>query len=235
MENPPAIISEVTAWSSNQSLMVIESQETYDSYSESLKQLKTKAKELEKERKIITEPLNVSLKAVNAMFKKPSEALAKIEKQAKALMVGWVVKQNEIEEEKIKVLREKARQKQEEADAELRKAYQRQALVQSAEDEKETKKAAMLASLAESKQEAAAAMPTEVETTKAGSGNTLIKSWEIEIVNYQVLIEYLVEKKYLGYFKIEEGKIKKLANEREGKLNFPGIKTVEKTDMRTRV
>lgn len=67
----------------------IETQADYTGAAEALQDVKGKQKELETLRKEIVEPLNKSVKLINALFSKPLERLQAAERTIKAALLGY--------------------------------------------------------------------------------------------------------------------------------------------------
>jgi hypothetical protein len=76
--------------------MAIDSPETYELAADELMAIKSKSKQLEEQRTSITGPINKALKAVNDLFRGPSDYLASAEKMIKGKMIAYTTEQERI-------------------------------------------------------------------------------------------------------------------------------------------
>jgi hypothetical protein len=79
----------------------INSAEDYDAISEILKDIKTQFKQIEKERKAVTDPLNAVIKKVNGWFKPTKDDFTKIEKAIKRKMADYQLSQKQKQTEAL--------------------------------------------------------------------------------------------------------------------------------------
>lgn len=87
---------QVTTVSNQAGDLLIDSPESLSQATDILSKIKTSAKEIEKRKKEITDPLNASLKSARALFKPLEDDLATAEKTIKDKMLDY---SNEVEEE----------------------------------------------------------------------------------------------------------------------------------------
>jgi hypothetical protein len=85
---------QVTTVSNQAGDLLIDSQESLSTATDILSKIKTSAKEIEKRKKEITDPLNASLKSARALFKPLEDDLATAERTIKGKMLDY---SNEVE------------------------------------------------------------------------------------------------------------------------------------------
>lgn len=85
---------QVTTVSNQAGDLLIDSQESLSTATDILSKIKTSAKEIEKRKKEITDPLNASLKSARALFKPLEDDLATAERTIKTKMLDY---SNEVE------------------------------------------------------------------------------------------------------------------------------------------
>lgn len=85
---------QVTTVSNQAGDLLIDSQESLSTATDILSKIKTSAKEIEKRKKEITDPLNASLKSARALFKPLEDDLATAERTIKGKMMDY---SNEVE------------------------------------------------------------------------------------------------------------------------------------------
>lgn len=73
--------------------LTITTQSEYEHAGEVLQEIKSRSKELDKQRKEITNPIDAAKKAVMDLFKPPIELLEKAEAKIKNLMIGYTTEQ----------------------------------------------------------------------------------------------------------------------------------------------
>jgi len=102
----------------SEQFMVIETQVQYASANEFLSVVKQKGKEIDDERKSITEPMNQALKAANAVYQPRIKKCAEVEEIVKQAMATFLRVQDAAakkEEERLAGLRAKQNERREEA------------------------------------------------------------------------------------------------------------------------
>jgi colicin import membrane protein len=193
---------------------VIDSPEMYQLAADELQQIKALQKNVEKQRTDITGPMNQALKAVNALFKAPSDWLDQAEQVLKRAMLTY-------QQEEERKRREEQQRLEREAAAE-RARVEAEAAVESARAEKEAESlrlqaqqaqqsgdvetAARLASQAESREEQGAVVAQELAQTKdlisapvaakavpKVSGISTRKVWKVEVTDKLAFIKYIAE------------------------------------------
>lgn len=91
---------------------VVQDQETADGANEILVRITTGLKEIEKKRKSFTQPLNQSLKEINATFKEITEPIVSAKNTLSSRLMAWrAAEQRRIREEQEKAQREEERRR----------------------------------------------------------------------------------------------------------------------------
>lgn len=188
-----------------QSMQVVDA-ETYGFAADELKAIKTKAKQIEDQRTGITGPLNKVLKAVNDLFRGPTELLEQAEKIVKNKMLAYDQEQERIAAEarrkaeeaaatERKRLADEAAARQAEADAQARAAAEAKA----AGDAQAAALATAAAQRAQAEAQAAAetsqmvvATPVATAPTKV-AGVSTSKKIEFEVVSLHDLVKHIAE------------------------------------------
>lgn len=146
---------------------VIDGPEAYGLAGEELQAIKRRAKEIEAQRTGITGPLNQVLKAVNDLFRTPTDTLGKAEAALKGKMLAWQQDQERIAAEARRKAEEAAaaerRRLEEEAAAAQREAQAQAAAAAAAERAQLQALAAAEAAKAAGNAEAAAAAQREAQ------------------------------------------------------------------------
>lgn len=89
--------------------IIIDSPELLEMAGEDLRQIKALAKEVEEKRTAITGPLNKAVKAVNDLFRAPTEYLEAAEKSLKAAILTYTTEQERIAAEARRLAEQQAR------------------------------------------------------------------------------------------------------------------------------
>jgi hypothetical protein len=105
--------------------LIISSQEEFESASGLLTQVKTRGKELDKQRKSITNPLDEAKKNVMELFRKPIDLLKKAEDTIKRGMLNYTSEQERKAREEEERLRKLAEKQAEEERKRLEKRIER--------------------------------------------------------------------------------------------------------------
>lgn len=193
---------------------VIDSPEMYEMAAGELQQIKTLQKGVEKQRTDITGPMNAALKAVNALFKAPSDWLDQAEAVLKRSMLGYQQAEEARRREAQRIAEaaaaaERARIAAAAAAAEAAARAEAEALRKQAEEAKkqgDVESAARLASQAESRVEEGAVTAQELAQTKElisaptvekivpkVSGISTRKIWKVEVTDKLAFVKYIAE------------------------------------------
>lgn len=133
----------------------IDSVETYGFAADELKAIKSKANAIEEQRTAITGPINKALKAINDLFRGPTELLSQAERTIKSKMLAWDQEQERVAAE--------ARRRAEEAAAAERKRLEAEA----AERQREAAAQAAAAAAAAAKGDEQAASLAQANAQRA--------------------------------------------------------------------
>jgi hypothetical protein len=193
---------------------VIDGPEMFEMAAAELQQIKALQKGVEKQRTDITGPMNTALKAVNALFKTPSDWLDQAEQVLKRAMLGYQQEeQRKQREEQQRRDREAAAERARvEADAAAERARsekEAQALRDQAAEAAKTgdvEAAARLETAAESRQEQAQMVVQELAQTRElisaatvektvpkVSGLSTRKVWKVEVTDKLAFVRYIAE------------------------------------------
>lgn len=193
---------------------VIDSPEMYEMAASELQQIKTLQKGVEKQRTDITGPMNAALKAVNALFKAPSDWLDQAEAVLKRSMLGYQQAEEAKRREAQRIAEaaaaaERARIAAAAAAAEAAARAEAEALRKQAEEAKkqgDIESAARLASQAESRVEEGAVTVQELAQTKElisaptvekaipkVSGLSMRRVWKVEVTDKLAFVKYIAE------------------------------------------
>ncbi|MBU6488280.1 MAG: hypothetical protein KGQ57_10675 [Burkholderiales bacterium] len=193
---------------------VIDSPEMYEMAAGELQQIKTLQKGVEKQRTDITGPMNAALKAVNALFKAPSDWLDQAEAVLKRSMLGYQQAEEAKRREAQRIAEaaaaaERARIAAAAAAAEAAARAEAEALRKQAEEAKkqgDVESAARLASQAESRVEEGAVTTQELAQTKElisaptvekaipkVSGLSMRRVWKVEVTDKLAFVKYIAE------------------------------------------
>ena len=182
----------------------IDSAETYSFAAEELRAIKARSAQIEAQRTGITGPINKALKAINDLFRGPSELLSEAERNLKGKMLAWDQAQERIAAEQRRIAEAAAaaerKRLDEEAAARQREA-QAQAAAAAAAQAAGDAQAAQLAQAASARAQAeaqAAAVTSQMivapvvvpEKTKA-SGISTSKKIDFEVVDLHALVKHI--------------------------------------------
>jgi len=219
----PALIQSATAFlaRAREAYAVITTGDMCEAAGEDLKALKGAQKRLDGSRTAITKPLLEAQRAVNALFKGPTDTLAEAERIVKRGILGY----QEIEERKRReaeaVAAEAARKEREKLEAQAARAA-----------------AAGKVEKAEALQATAAAIPDRIEIASAApkiGGLTTKTTWKAEVTDKAALIKYVAEHpEWLGIFEINMTALHGLARAQKDALAIPGVKAVEERQLASR-
>lgn len=193
---------------------VIDCPEMYELAAGELQQIKALQKGVEKQRTDITGPMNAALKAVNALFKAPSDWLDQAEAVLKRSMLGYQQAEEAKRREAQRIAEaaaaaERARIAAAAAAAEAAARAEAEALRKQAEEAKkqgDIESAARLASQAESRVEEGAVTVQELAQTKElisaptvekaipkVSGLSMRRVWKVEVTDKLAFVKYIAE------------------------------------------
>lgn len=188
--------------------LTITNQEQYTLAGDILKEIKTRIKELDDERKKITKPLDDAKKAVMNLFKPPTELLEKAEVKVKTSMLAHTEEQERKAREEEKRLREIAEKEAERQ----RKALE--AKIMRAESSGKTEKAEELREQIENI--AIPDIPVVAPAIETPKGISYRDKWTAEVVDFKALPD--------EYKIANQQALDKVAQATKGALTIPGVK-----------
>lgn len=188
--------------------LVISNQEQYENANVILKEIKTRWKELDEERKSITKPMDDAKKRIMDLFKKPLDLLESAENKIKKLMIGYTQEQERIAREEQERLQKEADKIAEEERKKLEAKKAR------AEASGKTEKAEELAMQIET------IIPAQAPVVTANigkvSGVSYKDKWSAEVVDFNLLPnEYKIA---------NQQALDKVAQATKGGITIPGVK-----------
>jgi hypothetical protein len=188
--------------------LVITNQEQYNVATDVLKDVKARYKELDTQRKSITQPLDEAKKQVMELFRMPLELLDGAEKKIKGLMIGYTnKKEQEAREEQARL--------QKLADAEA--AKQKKILDEKiARAEASGKKEKVEELEAQKDAVVSIAVPVISSNIDTPTGLSYREKWSAIIVDPNLIPrEYLI---------VNEKALEKIAQATKGSLQIPGVR-----------
>lgn len=192
--------------------LVIDSPTMYEVAADELKTIKGRYKQLEEQRKAITQPMDVAKKQVMELFKKPLEQLEQAEKILKASMLDY--------QQATARAAAKAQRKLDEA-----AAAERARMAEAAKTAEQTGDVGAAIAM-----QAAAEMvvaPTIQTTPAKVAGISTTIRWSAEVVSKADFLRHaLANPELLDAVEISQPFLNKLAVAMKDKLNLPGIKAV---------
>jgi hypothetical protein len=226
----------------------IDSAEAYGLAADELKAIKAKANQLEAQRTGITGPMNTALRAINDLFRGPSDLLTKAERVLKGKMIAWDQEQERIAAEQ--------RRKAEEAAAAERKRLADEAAARQAEADAQAKAAAeaaaqgdeQAAALAQANAQRAAAeaqaaattsqmviaAPVSVAPTKA-SGISTSKKLDFAVDDLHALVQYVAaHPELIALLQPDSVKLRAYVKGLGLACNLPGVRVFEDRVMSAR-
>jgi len=210
-------------------IIAIKDQATYENVAEIRQVVNSKIKELNKERKTITDPLNVAKNKIIALFKKPITMCEEVISVCDSKLVEWTDKQEKLrkeQQEKLDRQAEKEREKREEeerkwqekedanraeADRLLKEGREEEARKANAEAEKAAAKV-------EEKQVKAAEIIAPVIAPKVEKvkGVHFTEKFSGEVTDFSILSD--------DYKIVDQSKLNKVIQATKGTLAIPGVK-----------
>lgn len=196
--------------------------ESYGLAAEELKAIKAKAKALEEKRTAITGPLNAALKAVNALFKPPADALEQAERLVKGKMIGYTEEQERKVREAQLAAEKVAREAEQKAAAEA--AARAQAGAHEAQDD--VAQHALEASVS-----AAAAVAYIAPAPKVSGISKVRETTKVRITDKAAFLAHIAQvPAYADLVDVNETKLNALAKALGAGFSIPGAETyTEKT------
>lgn len=229
--------------------MVVDNQETYELAADELKGIKSRAKALEEQRKTIVDPLNKATKAINDMFRGPTQFLEQAETIIKKKMIGYTEIQERIaaearrkaeEEQRI----ERARLAAEAAQREQKAREEAEALAaqaKEAEAQGDVGKAAEVAARAEMVVASAVQESIALETTAAAMTAPVVAApasvagisktkvtFKARVINKAEFLAFVATRpELLEMIDVNESKLNSMARALKNSMKYPGIEVYE--------
>lgn len=222
--------------------MVIDSHETYELAADELKAIKSKAKTIEDQRTSITGPINKALKAVNDLFRGPSDYLAQAEKIIKTKMIGYTTEQERIAAEaqrkaEAEIRAEQARIAKEAADREAAAQAEAAKLVAEGNAEKAAEVQAEAAIEASSMVAIAHVMTApvvEAAVTKV-SGVSMRSTWKAECTDKAALVAFIATNpQFLNLLDVNASALNQMAKAMRETMNIDGVRVYEEKQLASR-
>lgn len=242
--------------------MTIDSDDMLACAGEDLRAVKTLQKQVEEKRTAITVPLNAALRAINNLFRAPTEYLDKAEITLKVAMIGYTQEQERlaavarrIAEEAAQKERDRLAEEQRQQEAAAHAAAQAAAQAQQEADEAAAKGDAAAAAAAneQARQQAEAAqaatsaaeataitaavisMPATVTAPARVVGISTSKTTDFEVTDLHALIVYIAAHPELITL-VQADSVKLRAQVRATGMNtkLPGVRVFEKRGMSAR-
>lgn len=215
--------------------MVIDSQETYDLAADELKAIKFKSTNLETQRTAITGPINKALKAVNDLFRGPSQYLEQAEKIIKGKMLTYSAEQERIAAEERRkaealVRAEQERLAREAAAKEAAAKAEADALMAAGNAEKaaevQANAAIEAASLAATAQVMTAPV-VEVSVAKV-SGISQRSVWKAEVTDKAALIAFIAANpQFQNLLEVNTSALNQMAKAMKDTMQIAGVRAFE--------
>lgn len=200
--------------------IVIASPETYQWAGEQLREIKSKAKELDERRKKITKPLDEAKKQVMDLFRPALEFLTQAETIIKRKMIVYQSEQEKIRREAEAKAREAQRKEQERLEEQARKA--------------EAKGKAEQAEALRQQADMTPAVVVAPEAPKA-NGTSIRTDWEAEVMDKKALIKAIAAGTAPDVLDVNMKTLNQMARALKDQLNIPGVRArqVERMAVRT--
>lgn len=213
--------------------------EAFGLAAEELQQIKARMKKLDEQRTAITGPLNAATKAVNDLFRGPTELLVNAESALKSKMLGW---QRKVEAEAAEARRvaeaaaEAERRRLEEAAAAHRAAAAAQAeAAAAAQAAGDAQGAALAQAAAQRAQDEAAAAATTAQVITAAPVTTIVapkvrgistsSKTTFEVTNLLALVEHIAKHpELIGLVCADEVRLRAYIKGVGPACNLPGVR-----------
>ncbi len=215
--------------------MVIDSPDTYELAADELKAIKSKAKAIEDQRTAITGPINKALKAVNDLFRAPSQYLEQAEKIIKGKMISYTTEQERIAAEARRKAEAALRAEQERiareaaaaaaaAEAEAEKLLAAGDVEQAAEVQAN---AAIEAASAATLAEVMTAPVVEAPVAKV-SGVSMRGVWKAEVTDKAALVAYVAANPaFLNLLDVNTSALNQMAKALKDQMQIAGVRAFE--------
>lgn len=215
--------------------------ETYESAAGFLRGVKSLAREIEAERKALTDPLNAVVKRIMDKFRPANDALAKAETVVKGKLAAYSAEVERRRQEAERIAREAQRKAEEKlrSEAEAARRAEEEALNKAEEARRAGDEAAAKAAMAEAARKAAMAekreekaevvamAPVVVEAAPEAAGISYRTTWRAEVTDLKALAAAVLagtvpaeaivaNDKYLG----------QVAKSLKGSVNWPGVRWI---------
>lgn len=182
----------------------------YEAAATQLATIKSKAKELESQRKAITKPLDDAKRQVMDLFRQPLQFLSDAEGVIKQGMAAFTREQERLRLEQQRKAEEAARKERERLERRAAKA---------AEKGQEDKAFELQA-------QAETVHPPVVAFEKPQArGVSVRQNWKAEVVDFQALVRAVAEGKAPArLLKVDQTELNKLAKALQDELSYPGVR-----------
>lgn len=229
--------------------MTISSPDEYELAAEELRAIKARASKLEEQRTGITGPINKALKAINDLFRGPSELLGEAERTLKGKMLAWDQEQARIAAEARRAAEEAAaaerRRLAEEAAARRREAAEQAAAAERARAEGDAQAAELARAAAQRAQSEAAvaattaqlvtAAPVVAEAPAKTKGIATVATIQFEVVDLHALVKHVAERpELLALLTPDSVKLRAYVRGLGTACALPGVRVFEEKTMRAR-
>jgi len=202
------LTNDVAALTKSSYSLIISSQKEYIKASDLLKQIKSRYKELDSQRKEITKPLDEAKDKIMTLYKKPLNLLSEAEAIIKRLMIGYTAEQDRLG--RIEQLR-----LQKIADAEAEKERKKlEARIERAEASGKIEKAEELALQKEMVE--AVSVPIIASNVETPKGISYRDDYSAEIIDFKLLPD--------EYKLPNMSALDKIAQATKGAIQIPGVK-----------
>lgn len=221
----------------------------YELAAEELRAIKARAAKLEEQRTGITGPINKALKAINDLFRGPSELLAEAERTLKGKMLAYDQEQARIAAEARRKAEEAAAIERarlaEEAAARQREAAEQAAAAERATAEGDAQAAELARAAAIRAQAEAAAVATTAQLVTAApvvaepaakvKGIATVSKIEFEVVDFHALVKHIAERpELLALISPDNVKLRAYVRGLGTACALPGVRVFEEKTMRAR-
>lgn len=213
----------------------IDSPAMYDAAAEDLRSVKTKAKQLDEQRKVITVPLDNAKKAVMDLFRKPLEYLETAENVLKRAMLDYQREEKRKADERHRIAEDAARKERERLQAEAAaKAAEALKLAASGHDSAAEEAQAEALSI-QAVATVVTAPPVESSTPKV-SGISTTTSWKARVVDKQALIKHIAEHpECLDWVDVKMTPINQMAKALKANMRIPGVEAYPDEGLSARI
>lgn len=204
----------------------IDSPAMYSAAADDLKKIKAKAKELEEQRKALTQPLDAVKSGIMDLFRGATEYLDQAERTLKGAMLTYSQEQERIAAEK---------QRQAEAEAQAERDRLAAESAQKAQEAAEAAAKGDMAAADAAQQEAAilqvqsviAPAPVVSSGAQKLSGISMRDNWKAEVTDKLALVKYVLENpQYIDWLEVDMKPLNQMAKALKTNLSVPGVKAI---------